>query len=358
MKVVIATPLYPPEIGGPATDASTLVTELTRQGIESALVPFSLVRGYPKVFRHIKYFFTLISLGRNASCVVAFDTVSVGVPATVFARFLRIPLIVRVPGDYAWEQGTQRFGVTDDFDSFQKKKYPGQVQILRALQKFTVYHAKTVLAPSDYFVRVVEGWGVPKERIQRTYLGIVLPKTQSQERQKRQLVSSGRLVSWKGFPLIIDLLVRLPQWRATIIGDGPMRETLERYAKEKQVDNRLTFTGAVSREQVEEHLQKGSAFVLNTSWESFSFQILEAMASGIPTITTNAGSLPELIRDGVDGVACVPNDLDAFCAGVQSIEDEPEVWESRTASAQERAQAFSQEKAAHVFITAIKNVCA
>ncbi len=358
MKVVIATPLYPPEIGGPATDASTLVAELTRQGIEHVLVPFSLVRGYPRVLRHVKYLLTLFSLGRGASCVVAFDTVSVGVPATLFARLSRIPLIARVPGDYAWEQGTQRFGVIDDFDSFQKKKYSGHVQILRALQKFTVRHAKVVLAPSDYFAQVVERWGVPRERIQRTYLGIVLPKIAQEEREKKHIVSSGRLVSWKGFPLIIDLLVKLPQWRATIIGDGPVRGSLEAYAKEKGVENRLVFTGAISREEVEKHLARASVFVLNTSWESFSFQILEAMASGIPTITTNAGSLPELLRDRIDGVACVPNDLDAFYAGVESTETSPEVWQERTASAQSRAHTFSQEKAGEVFLTAIKTVCA
>ena len=52
MKVIIATPLYPPEIGGPATYAEILVHELPKRGIEIELVKFSDVRHLPKLIRH------------------------------------------------------------------------------------------------------------------------------------------------------------------------------------------------------------------------------------------------------------------------------------------------------------------
>ena len=62
----------------------------------------------------------------------ALDPVSVGLPASLAALVLGKKFILRVAGDYAWEQGRQRFGVTDELDEFQLKKYGWRVERLRS----------------------------------------------------------------------------------------------------------------------------------------------------------------------------------------------------------------------------------
>src|SRR5882757_11201743 len=105
MKILLATPLYPPDSGGPSTYAKMLADELPKRGIEVTLLKFSEVRHLPPGVRHIAYFLKCISRARGVDAVYALDPVSVGVPASFAAKVLGKKFILRVPGDYAWEQG-------------------------------------------------------------------------------------------------------------------------------------------------------------------------------------------------------------------------------------------------------------
>src|SRR3989344_9578793 len=112
MKIVIAAPLYPPEIGGPATYAKLLLEGLSQKGIEVDIVKFSEVRHLPKLIRHYAYYRRVLRSARGADAVLALDPASVGLPAMYAARKAKKPFVVKIVGDYAWEQGIQRFGIT------------------------------------------------------------------------------------------------------------------------------------------------------------------------------------------------------------------------------------------------------
>jgi glycosyltransferase involved in cell wall biosynthesis len=361
MKILVATPLYPPDSGGPAVEALFLEKNVPREGIQVATYSFGTIRHLPSGIRHIWYAWGLLTRARNVDCIVAIDTFSVCVPAAFVAWLLQKRFVVRVPGQFSWEQATQRFGVHDDLDTFQKNKYDFRVEVIRFLERKAVGSADLVVVPSDYFKGIVKMWGIPEERLQRIYLGmefkdeIVAPSTVP---QGKILVSLGRLVPWKGFSMLIDLMSELsPDWQLVIIGDGPDRVKLEEKMKTLNLGGKVTFTGAVSHQEVLGWLARADAFALNTSFESFSFQILEAMWSGVPVITTTAGSIPELVKNGVEGVLCEPNNREAFKQALQSIETEPEVWKHRIEAAKKKSQEFTAERSAHAFAEALKKLC-
>src|SRR3989338_6307476 len=106
-KIVIATPLYPPESGGPATYAKVLEEELPKLGIDVVVVKYSDVRR--RFFRHLRYFLLVSKAARDADLVYALDAVSVGFPAMLAPKRRRKRFLVKVVGDFAWEQGSQRF---------------------------------------------------------------------------------------------------------------------------------------------------------------------------------------------------------------------------------------------------------
>jgi len=110
MKLLIATGLYAPEIGGPATYTAFLEKHLLRYGVAYEVLPFSVVRKYPKVIRHFAYLIKLLLRSRGTTALYALDTVSVGLPVCIASFLTRKPYLLRVPGDYAWEQGQQRYG--------------------------------------------------------------------------------------------------------------------------------------------------------------------------------------------------------------------------------------------------------
>lgn len=361
MKLVIATPLYPPEIGGPATDSAALVSCLEKKNIITTIVPFSGVRKFPKLIRHIVYALRLAKTARGAASIIAFDTVSVGLPAALVARLLSIPLVVRVPGDYAWEQGVQRFGVQDSIDEFQHRRYSFRLECLRSAQRFVVQSAALVLAPSMYFKGIIATWGVQSEHLQHIYLGLDFTDVVIQPTQLPKgniLFTAGRLVPWKGFGFLIKLLQDLPEWQLVIAGDGPLHSELREQADTLGLTGRVHFAGVLPHTEVLGWCAIADAFVLNTSFESFSFQILEAMALGAPTITTRVGSLPELLTDGVEGVLCTPNDSEAFRRAILSTKEDPELWQKRRESAKRKASQFSLNASGDAFADAIMDLCA
>ena len=347
MNILVATGLYPPEIGGPATYTVMLETHLPKHGFVVSVLPFSAVRWLPKVLRHFAYFVLCLWNGFKTDIIFAQDPLSVGLPAICAAKILGKKFIIRMPGDYAWEQATQRFGVSDTIDEFQHKAYTARVERLRTLQSFVARHAQRVVTPSHYFQDIVIGWGVPKEKVVVIYNGIEL-SVESVKPKKipsgNIIVSAGRLVPWKGFKGLIDVLAELPpNWVLVIVGEGPEHELLIKYAAVHSVSERVVFAGRLSREEVFGWYKVATVFALNTSFESFSFQIVEAMASGVPVVTTHIGSIPELITDGVEGVLLEPDDRDGFCTTIESINADTDVWNKRTKKAQEKAKQFSIE---------------
>ncbi len=108
MRLLIATPLYPPDVGGPATYAKILEETLPSRGIAVTVVSFGSVRHLPSGVRHLRYFLNVLSVARKADIVLALDPVSVGLPALLAVRLLRKRFAVKVVGDFAWEQYMQR----------------------------------------------------------------------------------------------------------------------------------------------------------------------------------------------------------------------------------------------------------
>src|SRR5487761_2311315 len=102
MRIVIATPLYPPDSGGPATDTALLEKHLPAHGIDVDVYSFGRVRHLPRGIRHLRYAYGLWKCARTAEAIVAMDTFSVCLPAALVARVAGKRFIVRVPGDFAW----------------------------------------------------------------------------------------------------------------------------------------------------------------------------------------------------------------------------------------------------------------
>lgn len=343
IKVLIATPLYPPDIGGPATYTTLLERELPQHGYEVTVVSFGASRHLPKVFRHIHFFVRVFRAARGQDIVLAQDPVSVGLPSMYAAKLRRKKFVIRMPGDYAWEQSTQRFGVIDTIDVFQKKRYGFRVELLRSLQQFVTRRADAIMTPSNYFSDLVRGWGVRPEAVTTVYNGIDTTSTPKEISKPSGtiMVTAGRLVPWKGMDFLISLLPTLSDWKLYIIGDGPQRMALEAQAVRLGVTDRVVFLGSLPRAEVLGWCAAADAFVLNTHFESFSFQIAEAMHSGARIITNRIGSLPELVIDGEEGVLLTPNDTDAYVAALRSIETDTAAWEQRSIQAQKKAKQFS-----------------
>ena len=344
MKILITTGIYPPDIGGPATYAKLLKDKLPDYGFKVRVQSYGWTKGYPKIVRYILFSFRVLKNCFWADIIYTQDTVF-GLASLFAARISGKHFLIRVPGDYAWEQSVNRFGVKDSIDQFQSKSYGWRVELLRKIQKFVVNKADKVITPSIYFKKLVSGWVSESEKVVCIYNGIdltTIPSIQVQH-QPKTILSAGRLVAWKGFAGLIRALVYLPEWRLSIIGSGPLHEELKEVASEVGVASRVIFFGDLPRKQLIEKIQESEVFVLNTSFESFSFVVVEAMAVGTPVITTNIGNLKEIIDDGRSGYLVDPNDEMAIADLIKRLSSDHGLRNQLINNAREKAQQFSLE---------------
>lgn len=326
MKILIATGIYPPEIGGPATYSKLLYDTLPSHDMEVEILPYRIVKNVPKIFRHFWYFLYVLKKSKGVDIIFAQDPMSVGLPAALAVGVLRKKFALKIVGDYAWEQGKQRFGVEGSLDDFVKKgkRYVLQVWLMRYLQKKVADMADSIVVPSKYLKKIVTAWGVDEQKINVVYNAFESPKSkQTKEVAQKELsisspiiLSVGRLVPWKGFDTLIEIIphVRetIPEAKLIIVGEGTQRKRLEALVQEKKLGHCIFFTGAISHEKVLAYIKAADLFVLNTQYEGFSHLLLEVMSLGTPIVTTSVGGNVEIIEHKKDGVLVEYNDKKAL----------------------------------------------
>ena len=345
MKILLVTPLYPPEIGGPATYARLLMQEIPKRGHNISLVKFSDVAGLPAGIRHIILFFKILSQARHVDVILAQDVFSVGVPAVCAARLLRKPILIRVPGDFAWEQARQRFGVTDSIEVFQTKKYGWRVEFYKKVERWVVNHADRVMTPSNYFSDLISGW-MTHGKPSTVYNGIDVEALSQYAKVTHahdsfSIVSAGRMIPSKGFQSLIDVLVNHATWKLTLIGDGPEKENLIVHARSVGVLERVTFTGALPQTTLFQIIADADAFVLNSLFESFSFQVVEVMALGVPIIATTGCNLSEIIIHNENGLLIPPDTIQKLEDSLHLLENNLLLRQQFASAALQRVELFS-----------------
>lgn len=343
MSILITTGIYPPDIGGPATYSKLLFEELPKRNIQTTVLSFGEVRTLPKIIRHIVFFFKIIFKSETVDTIFAQDTVSVGLPSLCAAKILGKRFFVRVPGDYAWEQASQRYGVKESIDDFQHKKYSLKIEFLRSIQRLVVNNADKVITPSLYFKKLVSEWVDNTDKVQCIYNGIDLADiSESKDSyQEKTIITAGRLVPWKGFGPLILAMKSLPDWKLFIAGDGPMKKDLESIIWSNNLQDSVFLLGQVDRRELIKKIQSSDIFVLNTHFESFSFQVVEAMACGTPIITTNIGNLSEIIDHEQNGVLVSPDDTESIVKWCLVLSSDKAKRESFIKSAKEKVEQFS-----------------
>ncbi len=125
-----------------------------------------------------------------------------------------------------------------------------------------------------------------------------------------------------------------------MVGDGPDRSKAEQFARENQL-NDVVFVGNVKNPM--ELLSAADVMLLPSESESFGLAALEAMASGVPVVSSNAGGLPELNRHGVSGLMSNVGDVDEMAKQVFYLIEKDERLLKFKDQARERASAFSLE---------------
>ncbi|MFZ5963192.1 glycosyltransferase [Thalassococcus sp. BH17M4-6] len=169
-------------------------------------------------------------------------------------------------------------------------------------------------------------------------------------RTGNRLLFVGRLAAVKGVPLLLEAMRDLPEAELTVIGDGPDRAALERQAQGLNV----RFLGYQSQDAVAAALRDTDIFVLPSFAEGVPVVLMEAMAAGVPVVTTRIAGVPELVEDGASGRLVPPGDGAALTAALRDLLADPALRQAMGAKGREtvaREYTIAQEAArlSHLF---------
>ncbi|MBD3282429.1 MAG: glycosyltransferase, partial [Candidatus Portnoybacteria bacterium] len=154
MKITIASGIYPPDIGGPATYSRLIAREFTKKGIDVNVVCYGdkkqktkdkeqsfpikkISRKNKKPTRYFKYLLALLKTGHKSDVIYAQGPLSAGLPAMWASKILNKKFVIKIVGDYAWEQAVNQYNVKDSIIEFQNKKYSKKVERIRKIQNKT-----------------------------------------------------------------------------------------------------------------------------------------------------------------------------------------------------------------------------
>jgi glycosyltransferase involved in cell wall biosynthesis len=177
------------------------------------------------------------------------------------------------------------------------------------------------------------------------------------DRAVPHILAVGRLCEQKGFEILLRACALLAQqgeaFECRIIGDGPLRNALHALARELGMTTRVHFLGRAFQEEMPQYYAEADLFVLPCTQASDNDRdgipntLMEAMASGLPVVSTWFSGIPELVHHGTTGLLVERDDPAALAAAMRRLLREPALRQRFGAAGRERVMAhFSLERAA------------
>ena len=328
-----------------------------QQGVQ---IYFPRFISIPYLFKSCDGFFmalgslsTLIKLRKQFNIIDAHFAYPDGYAATLLGKWLKVPVIITL-------RGTE----------VPLSKIPGRKKRLLTALK----NATRVFSVSDSLKQHVVSIGARGDKIRVIGNGIDVvkfcPMDKSVARAElnipenaKVLISVGALVDRKGFHRVIEVLPTLvakyPELIYLIVGgdspEGNIEERLKHQVKKLKLENNVRFLGPYPSELLKQPLSAADLFVLATANEGWANVFLEAMACGLPVITTDVGGNKEVVNDPGLGTVVVFGDpealLNALFQGFETVWDRPSIIRNaRKNSWDTRVKILMEEYQAHIFI--------
>lgn len=206
--------------------------------------------------------------------------------------------------------------------------------------------ARHVFTNSPYTTREMIDFGLPRERVVEMPLGVredLRPAAKDPAYVQRLglegklvFLTVGRLIERKGIDSMLQALAgiddRLPPWHYVVVSDGPYRVALETQCRDLGLQDKVTFTGFVSDDEIPTYYNLCDVFAMpnravkrapgsSLSVEGFGMVFIDAAACGKPVIAGRSGGAVHAVHDGVNGILVEPGDVDGLQQALVRLAD-------------------------------------
>jgi phenylacetate-CoA ligase len=329
LKIGLVGPL-PPPAGGMANQTRQLAELLEREGAKVTLVQTNApyrprfiapLRGLRGLFRLVPY---AVRLWRVAGQVEVIHVMAnsgwswhlYAAPAVWIAHWRHVPAVVNYRGG---EAGTflARSG--------------------RSVRR-TLRHSAALIVPSGFLKEVFAGRGLPAGIVPNIIdVERFHPAQVSARDATRHLVVARNLEPIYDIPTALRAfaLIRksVPDVRLTVAGSGPERAALEALCRALGIDESVQFCGTRNRDEMATLYRSADAVINPSQVDNMPNSVLEAMASGVPVVSTNVGGVPFILRDDVTGLMVPADNAQAMATAVLRLLGNPELARRLAAAA-------------------------
>jgi glycosyltransferase involved in cell wall biosynthesis len=364
MKICIFTETFHPVIGGGESQARLLAEGLTARGFEvfvltrrsdaalpqvDRLGPVEVHRVGPSGRGQLKKWglvwtglLALIRLRRRYDLVFVSGFRILGIPAVLTARLFGKRVVLKadcegeLSGDY-FKPGLARFRIGPN-DWPLRGFVALRNTLLRRADAFVAITASVAGEFADARLEPTAVHRIPNAVDTNRFC----PTSAAGKRALRSrlglpadawiVVYTARLVSYKGVPSLVGLWPRViaahPGARLVLVGTGGLdihacEDELRASVRAQGLDRHVVFTGSV--DNVHEYLQTADVFAFPTENDALPSSVIEAMSTALPVIATPVGAIPELLRDGENGLLVPPRDGAALEQALERVMNDPEL---------------------------------
>jgi len=311
-KIVLATGIFYPEIGGPAIHTRKIAESLAAKNWEVVVITYgddAITHNFPFVVRRVPrslsrslrwflYFISVMKASIGAKIIYAFDLTAAGMPAFATAKLLGKKFVIRIAGDPIWErivEKNKRFLSIKEY--YQKNLYNVDKPKLFKAIKYIIRHTDILVTYSPFLRNLyTKYYGIPSEKFHIIRNPIFKQDTANNTvSQETTVLFAGRFVSYKNLKLLIRVFDILRQrhnyGKLILIGHGPERKELEKLVKNIPSKEYITIHSAVEQETLFTYIRSATVCIGPALTEFNPNFILESLSFGRPTLISRENGL-------------------------------------------------------------------
>ena len=228
--------------------------------------------------------------------------------ASFIKRIKKVPLVITPHFHPAWSMwgGDQRKKVRGVYDRVIAPSVLDAADIIIGVSHHEIEQMKSSLKFDASKVRYIPN-GIDFSRFETIPDGTLFRDTYGIPDTSPVLLYTGRLAINKGLDTLLiafkRVLEEIPDCHLCLVGDDQgMGDRLRKQADELEIRNSVVFTGHIEERVFKDSYGAADVFVLPSEYEAFGIVLLEAMACKVPCVATRVGGMPEVVRDGTDGL--------------------------------------------------------
>ncbi len=294
MKILIATGIYIPEIGGPATYIPNLVKELTKLGHKVKIVTYSDIFKYEgdddvirvkrgnKLLNYFNYYKTLKKEVKGYDVIYSFDHFSAGIPSVLISKKYNIPLYIRVGGDFIWERYLDRTKDLVTLKDFYNKNIHQKEENLRfKIIKWVFKNTKGIIFTTKFQQDIFKQYyGLNNDKLYIVNNPINIAKEEKKESNK-EIIFAGRFINKNNVINLIKAFNKLnnKEFKLILIGEGYLE-------KEIKTSDNVIIQSRLSREELKQRISKAYLVVFPSLTDISPNTMLECLSVNTPLISS------------------------------------------------------------------------